>query len=214
MKVGTDAVLLGAWCRLPESGQVLDVGCGCGVISLMMAQRKPQVLVTGIDIHGPSVMQAVENAGRSPFANVQFIAGDFLTHPFPTLFDSIVSNPPYHTEELLAPDAARAAARSTAFLSFKSLVQRAAELLKEEGLLQVILPSAAAAQFHEECNLQHLSLVRITHVRTTVSKAPKRVLMAFIKGKAENVERDEIILQDEAGKRSETYSSLCKDYYL
>lgn len=214
MKVGTDAVLLGAWCLLPEAGEVLDVGCGSGVISLMMAQRAPMVKVSGIDIHGPSVVQARENAARSPFVNVQFIEGDFLAHRFPTLFDSIVSNPPYHTEDLLAPNAARAAARNTAFLSFGNLVQRAAELLKVNGLLQVILPSAAAARFHEECNKRCLSLVRITHVRTTVKKAPKRVLMAFKKGMVESVERDEIILQDEGGSRTEMYSSLCKDYYL
>ncbi len=214
MKVGTDAVLLGAWCLLPEAGEVLDVGCGSGVISLMMAQRSPELQVTGIDIHGPSVVQARENAARSPFVNVQFIEGDFLTHSFPTIFDSIVSNPPYHTEDLLAPNAARAAARSTAFLSFQSLVCRAAELLKEGGLLQVIIPSAAAAQFHEECNKRCLSLVRITHIRTTVHKEPKRVLMAFKKGEGKSVERDEIILQDEGGSRTEMYSSLCKDYYL
>lgn len=214
MKVGTDAVLLGAWASMLESGQLLDVGSGSGVISLMMAQRMPEIQVTGIDIHGPSVVQARENAARSPFKNVQFVEGDFLTHPFPALFNCIVSNPPYHTEALLAPDAIRAAARSTAYLSFQSFVRRAANLLTEGGMLQVILPSAAEAQFHEECGGVRLSLVRLTRVRTTEKKEPKRVLMAFRKGEAEGVERNEIILQDEAGRRSETYSSLCKDYYL
>ncbi|MDE5658347.1 MAG: methyltransferase [Muribaculaceae bacterium] len=42
MKVGTDGVLLGAWARVPVAAadrSVLDVGCGTGVIGLMIAQR-------------------------------------------------------------------------------------------------------------------------------------------------------------------------------
>lgn len=214
MKVGTDAVLLGAWASLPSSGRVLDVGCGSGVISLMAAQRCPGALVTGIDIHVPSVQQARENAARSPFDNTEFIEGDFLRHPFPTLFDAIVSNPPYHTETLLAPDASRAAARNTAFLSFSAFVERAARLLVENGTLQVILPASAATQFHEECNRRHLSLTHLTQVRTTKKKAPKRVLMSFVKGQAETVTRDEIILLEDDGTRSGSYSKLCADFYL
>ena len=39
MKVGTDAVLLGAWVALKPDDWVLDIGTGCGVIPLMLAQR-------------------------------------------------------------------------------------------------------------------------------------------------------------------------------
>ncbi|CAM5224185.1 hypothetical protein [Alishewanella longhuensis] len=39
MKVGTDALLLGAWAQLPTSGAILDIGAGSGIISLMLAQR-------------------------------------------------------------------------------------------------------------------------------------------------------------------------------
>lgn len=214
MKVGTDAVLLGAWASLPQTGQVLDVGCGCGVISLMAAQRAPLAQVTGIDIHAPSVIQAKENAEHSPFSNVCFLEGDFLLEPFPTLFDTIISNPPYHTESLISPEAARAAARNAAFLSFSSFVRRASELLTGGGTLQVILPAAASAQFHGECASNLLSLVRITYVHTTKNKAPKRVLMEFVKGPSSVVEKNEIILQEDDGKRTKSYSSLCKDYYL
>ena len=214
MKVGTDAVLLGAWASLPMEGNILDVGCGSGVISLMAAQRAARTHITGIDIHPLSVIQAKENAARSPFTNTHFIEGDFLLHDFPTLFDCIISNPPYHTETLLAPEAARAAARNTAFLSFHALIKRSNELLSERGSLQVILPSLAEAQFHEECSRHYLSLTRITHVRTTPNKQPKRVLMEFRKGVSSKVERDEIILLNENGSRSDSYSSLCKDYYL
>lgn len=42
MKVGTDAVLLGAWASGNHPSDILEVGTGCGLISLMMAQRFPR----------------------------------------------------------------------------------------------------------------------------------------------------------------------------
>lgn len=42
MRVGTDGVLLGAWCDpAPADGRMLDVGTGTGVIALILAQRNP-----------------------------------------------------------------------------------------------------------------------------------------------------------------------------
>ena len=39
MKVGTDGVLLGAWADVVSARNILDIGTGTGLISLMMAQR-------------------------------------------------------------------------------------------------------------------------------------------------------------------------------
>ena len=51
MKVGTDAVLLGTWMPTKNNNpKVLDIGTGCGVISLMMAQRMPHAEIHAIDI--------------------------------------------------------------------------------------------------------------------------------------------------------------------
>jgi len=39
MKVNTDGVLLGAWTNIADAKNVLDIGAGTGLISLMIAQR-------------------------------------------------------------------------------------------------------------------------------------------------------------------------------
>lgn len=226
MKVGTDAVLLGAWCALPDEGVILDVGCGCGVVALMAAQRRPESLVMGLDIHAPSVQQANENARRSPFGNVRFLHKDFLSA---AVFDfsaeaaspvvtCILSNPPYHTETLQSPESSRAMARSEAYLPFADFVVQAFRLLTENGHLQVIIPAAARSQFVTEALRCGFSLCRQCMVRTTARKAPRRVLLDFVKGTASAADfplhTEELILQESPGMRSKAYSELCEAFYL
>lgn len=63
MKVGTDGVLLGAWAK--GGTRILDIGCGTGLISLMMAQRFPEADVVAIDIEPTACRQAVQNVENS-----------------------------------------------------------------------------------------------------------------------------------------------------
>ena len=95
MKVGTDGVLLGAWAGVrPSDRRILDVGTGTGLIALMMAQRAPEALITGVDVE--EVSQARENAAASPWGGrVAFVQCPVQEFAPDERFDLIVSNPPY-----------------------------------------------------------------------------------------------------------------------
>ena len=67
MKVGTDSDLLGT---LAAGGKdILDIGTGTGIISLMMAQRFPEAKITAIDIDDNAILDATVNFANSPFAD-------------------------------------------------------------------------------------------------------------------------------------------------
>jgi len=68
LPVGMDGVLIGAWADVSYARNILDVGTGCGVIALMCAQRNAGAVVTGIDIHKPSVLEALGNFKASPWS--------------------------------------------------------------------------------------------------------------------------------------------------
>src|SRR4051812_45089539 len=112
MKVGTDAVLLGAWVNpeIDKSGEqkILDIGTGTGIISLMLAQKTFSE-IHGIDIEENACQQARENFLISPWHSrlISFHQSfqefaDSTTYQY----ELIVSNPPYFhhapkpTEEL------------------------------------------------------------------------------------------------------------------
>ena len=80
MKIGVDAVLLGAWIDVNNCNTFLDVGCGCGVISLMIAQRSQNAIISGIDIDKLSVEESVYNAINTEWSDrLSFELKDYMT---------------------------------------------------------------------------------------------------------------------------------------
>ena len=71
MRVNTDGCLLGALAAsstaVNDVQRVLDIGTGSGVIALQLAQRFTDAFVDGIEIHGPSAKQAMDNFRNSPY---------------------------------------------------------------------------------------------------------------------------------------------------
>lgn len=223
MKVGTDAVLLGAWCpllpaALTPSATVLDIGTGSGIIALMLAQRIHQssVHIDAIDMDANAFAQATKNFRLSPWSQQlfaqhcslqQFVSG--------TRYALIVSNPPYFVDSLKNPDKGRELARHTDSLSYAELVQSAAAMLQDEGLLALILPSEAEATIMQLAAENDLSLYRLTRVYSKPGKPCKRILIALQKStKKRAPEQDTLYIESDTAPRSSAYVALTQDFYL
>lgn len=224
MKVGTDAVLLGAWADLEGRRRILDLGCGSGVIALMAAQRQTEAEVVGVDIDEVAVGQARENAAASSFAaRCSFCCCDVRDFYDEAGFDCILSNPPFYTEDTLPPDALRSVARNSSLLPFRELVTHARRLMREGGQLHVVLPTLSEPAFTECCLSEGLLLVRACRVHTTSRKESKRILCTYslsdsasgsglsLSGQYPCYEK--LVLM-ENGARTEEYARLTGDFYL
>ena len=98
-RVGTDGVLLGASTTVENAANILEIGTGTGLISLMMAQRNPNATITALDIDEDAVALASVNFRNSPFSSrLNAVLQDFKKHETHEKFDLIVSNPPYFEE--------------------------------------------------------------------------------------------------------------------
>jgi tRNA1Val (adenine37-N6)-methyltransferase len=212
MKVGTDGVLLGAWARASSASRILDVGTGSGLIALILAQRT-SAFVTGVECDAAAAEQAAFNVRQSPWADrVRIVCSDFLTFQEPP-FDGIVSNPPFFQQALHAPDRARNQARHAVALTHERLIAHVQSLLSEQGLFSVVLPFDTAEAFEDHCWTHRLYLSRRCDVSTVEGKAPKRVLLEFVRERVP-VERTRLAVSTKEGARTPAFSALTSDLYL
>src|SRR5437763_1278410 len=96
MKVSTSACIQGAWTPIPDNaGSALDVGTGTGLLSLMLAQRAPQLSIDSIEIDAIAAAQANENVHQSPFADhIHLMQCDAKEYNPEKKYDLIICNPP------------------------------------------------------------------------------------------------------------------------
>ena len=215
MKVGTDGVLLGAWADAAGAGTVLDVGTGCGLVALMMAQRFPLARFEGIDTDAGAVEDAAENFSNSPFADrMRAFRGDFLTFDFPGRYDLVVSNPPFFTEDTLPADTARAGARNALWLPVGDFADKIARVLSPAGRAAVIYPYLQAELVVRSFAGRGLFLTRRTDVKGGPERPLKRSLLAFSRDAgAMDPVTDELCLCDAQGARSARYVELTRDFH-
>ena len=106
MKVTTDSCVFGAWAakqikQLEEKpGKVLDIGCGTGLLSLMIAQIN-KTTIDAVEIEENAFQQANENISNSPWHDlIQTHHADILNFQPEVKYDCIITNPPFYENEL------------------------------------------------------------------------------------------------------------------
>ncbi|MBR5443706.1 MAG: methyltransferase [Paludibacteraceae bacterium] len=243
MKVGTDGVLLGAWCpiavdslqlivnsRKHKEFRVLDIGTGSGLIALMLAQRtcavdslQWTVGIDAIDVDEGAVEQATYNFEQSPWVEQLHAYQSSLQEWHSAIkYDLIVSNPPYFQASLKNPDSQRATARHTDTLSYAALIQHASRLLQEDGTLALVLPFEAKEDIVALAEAHALYPTQITYVHSKPGKPAKRLLIAFkrissvkhwISNNAHPIPNT-FYIESADSPRSDEYKALTQDFYL
>lgn len=242
-KVGVDGVLIGAWTPVEDSmKRILDAGCGCGLISLMIAQRLKDARIVGIDIEPDAVEEAGVNVRKSEWAdrieiqNIDFmnLVEEFKNHSLGNYegfrqrkkemekFDLIISNPPFFDSGIDASGSKRMTARHIGSLSPENLVKNAKYLLRQEGSLSFITTADNFKELLVLASQNNLIFSRLAFVKGTPGSKVKRVMLNFVKSDGNTdspylseheVEEETIIIESERGKYTEDYIKLCRPFY-
>ena len=217
MKIGTDGVLLGAWTPLINNPyNVLDIGAGTGILSLMLAQRSNAEQIDALEIDEDAYEQCVENFENSPWSDRLFCfhAGldEFVDEPEDE-YDLIISNPPFYTETFKSENSQRDLARFEDAMPFEDLIEAAALLLSENGIFSVIIPYKEEEKFVSLCNELDLFPLKITRVKGTPTTEIKRSLLAFSRIQQTPI-IDELTIEISRHQYTPEYIELTKDFYI
>ncbi len=213
-KVGTDGVMLGAYATVTGSKNILDIGTGTGLISLMLAQRSIAE-IKAIEPDKNSYSQAKENFQKSKWSNRIRIENTSLQEFIvDSQFDLIVTNPPYFVNSLKNPDERKASARHDINLTTDEILSGVFRLLSEDGRFQIILPWVEGNLFIAEAAGYGLFCNSILKIRPLPSGEIRRMILGFSRKRTTVTEK---FLTIEKGKRhefTEEYINLTKDFYL
>jgi tRNA1Val (adenine37-N6)-methyltransferase len=218
MKVGTDGVLLGAWCPIDNNPKsILDIGTGTGLIALMLAQRTDAEQIDAFDIDENAFEQATENFENSTFTDrlYCFHAGldEFIEEPEDE-YDLIVSNPPFFVEDFKSTNEARNLARFVGAMPFEELIEATDLLLSENGIFAVIIPFKEEENFIDLAADYELYPIKITRVRGTFTTPIVRSLVAFKRFEMPVSTADELVIEISRHQYTDDYINITKDFYL
>lgn len=218
MKIGTDSVLLGAWCPINNNPfSVLDIGAGTGVLSLMLAQRSHAEQIDALEIDEDAYEQCVENFEASPWSDRLFCfhAGldEFVEEPEDE-YDIIISNPPFYSEDYKTDNSQRDLARFQDAMPFEELVEAADLLLSENGIFAVIIPYKEEERFIDLCAEVELFPVKVTRVKGSHTTPIVRSLLAFKRYELSVLTAEELVIEINRHEYTDDYINLTKDFYL
>lgn len=136
---GTDTFLLSSLPRLKAGMRVCDLGCGTGLLGLLLLQRQPNLRLTGVEIQETAAALARKVAEENGLTDRFALCHDDLRNVrnrFPTgSFDLVVCNPPYYPADSgrMAEDDAIRTARSEVSCTLEDICAAASYLLRWGG---------------------------------------------------------------------------------
>lgn len=219
MKVCTDACLFGAWMveylllqEFSNQIQILDIGTGTGLLSLMAAQEI-NCKIDAIEIDEAAAHQATFNFVDSTFCSkLNLILADIKNWNSDKTYDIIISNPPFFENDLASPDAKRNLALHSSALTLKDLIGISEKKLNENGIIALLIPFQRKAEMLELAAINGLKLIANADIKQTPQHPYFRSFLAFSRN-AKNLQSEQIIIQDNR-VYTDRFIKLLKNYYL
>ena len=216
MKVGVDAVLLGAWANASNCSNVLDLGAGTGIISLMLAQKYSEIQIDAIEINKSAFQDLEINFNNSKWNNrLKAINKDYLNYDFDKKYKLIISNPPYFTPSESSISNNRKIARIADTLTPSKIFSKSNTLLIDGGKFIIIYPFELRQIVIKAAFLNGLYLLSELIISDTKISKPKRTILSFSNEFCINPKLYYINLKStDKDIYSKEFEELTKDFYL
>ncbi len=143
-RFSVDAPLLADFLPQCLSAGALEIGTGCGIISMLALYKRKFSRIYALELQEPLCRLARINAEKNGFTpNFQVIPGDFNeTYTHFDRLEHIFSNPPYFTltHGRLSPNPEIRHAKAETKLTLRQLLEKSHRILGPKGNLYLVLP--------------------------------------------------------------------------
>ena len=183
-----DAALLAAFVEMRPGARVVDLGCGCGIIALLLAYRFPASRVVGVEVQPALAALARDNAVRNGMGERMTVLEKDLRRVQRRHcggeVDSVVANPPFRPagSGRVNPDAERACARHEILGTMTDFAAAGRRLLNPGGRFAAVYPALRCADL--VCTLRQAGLEpkRMRWVHSYSGSGARLVMVQAVKG--------------------------------
>jgi tRNA1Val (adenine37-N6)-methyltransferase len=182
-----DAIILAHLAEPPAEGTVLDLGTGCGVVSIIMAYRNPGLRVIGVEIQPSLAAVAQENVAANGMSErVRILEKDMNRLALADIggpVDLVVSNPPYRPLNAgrISPHSQKAIARHEIKVDLKTVIATARSVLNLAGRFCVIYPAVRTVDLLAAMRAGGLEPKRLTMIHSSPASPARLVAVTGIK---------------------------------
>ena len=215
LKLGTDAMLLSEFARVPKRGKVCDLGCGSGAVTILLAARHGDITLHGVEIVEGAAALCRKNAVHNDMEDrvtVHHMDLKNIRNVFDAgSFDAVVSNPPFmqadgglrtEKEELLC-------ARMEICCTIDDVCAAAGYLLKFGGSFSLVYRPSRLADLFASLQKHNLAPKRMRLVQDTVKAEPSLVLLEARKGGGSGIKHlPALIIKNPDGSESEETKAI------
>lgn len=215
-----DPLILAAHVRSQGGEKIVDIGCGCAVISLVLALRFPDTQITGIEIQKSLAEFAKKNVVFNKLEKkIKIVNQDIKNSDAKAAgakADIIVSNPPY-TEKgrgRLSINRQKKGARHEIFIDLDALFKCSGQLLKNKGCLYIIFPAQRVQDLYKAMGKYGFStdFIRYIHIKKNLP-AKRVVLCAKKNSKGKQTVVPPVYIYGPENSFSKEYALLLKQGY-
>ncbi len=210
-----DAVILASHAGPRKNERVLDLGTGCGIIPLILAYRRPEITIFGVEIQEELARTAMTNVKSNHLQHQITILYQDMRKLKPDLIggpvDLVVCNPPYHRTRSgrLNPDPQRAIARHELKVNLDDVLKAAKRLLRTAGRFVTIYTADRVAELIIQMRSHGIEPKSMRTIHGQLSAEAKLVLVVGAKGAQPGTRLDPpLIIYDSSGEYTKEVQAM------
>jgi tRNA1(Val) A37 N6-methylase TrmN6 len=162
--------------KFTPKGEVLDIGCGCGILGLLTA-RDFKIELTQIDKQSHNTFITEKNAQINTL-QTDVIEEDFLTYNFDKKFDYIISNPPYYHDGVSkSENTMKHISRYNTHLPIKDFIHKVKKIISNRGHFIFCYDAKEIVELTSILNEAKLQIEDMQFVHGTKDKPASLVLI-------------------------------------